>query len=85
MEIDSESGQIIQKWSPKEKSKTGDTMGDALKKLEEGKKRRENLLEIKKGELEGQKKRIEDAFRKEVDRVKKEGIKDAPQNPFDRE
>ncbi len=85
MEIDSETGDILKKWAPKDKSKGGDTMEDALRNLKEGKKWRENLLKRTKDEIEGQKKKIEDAFRKEVDRVKREGIKDAPQNPFDRD
>lgn len=84
MEIDAESGEILKKWSPKQKTEEGgDRMGEALKKLEEDKKRRVDLLERKKGELADQKKKIEDAFRKEVDRVKKEGVKDPPPRPFD--
>jgi hypothetical protein len=83
MEIDTESGEILQKWSPKEKTDSGDKMGDALKKLEDDKKRRVDLLEKKKGELADQKKKLEDVFRKEVDRVKKEGVKDQPPRPFD--
>ena len=58
MEIDVETGEVVQKWSPKDKNKGGDTMADALRKLGEDKK-------------------------KEVDRVKKEGVKDAPPRPFD--
>jgi hypothetical protein len=83
MEVDSETGDILQKWSPQEKAEGGDRMESALKKLEDQKKKRVSLFEEKKGELEGQKKKLEDAFKKEVDRVKKEGVKDAPLRPFD--
>jgi hypothetical protein len=82
MEVDVETGDVVKKWSAKERAEDN-TMEGALKKLEEAKKRRASLFENTKEELEGQKKKIEDAFRKEVDRVKKEGIKDAPPNPFD--
>lgn len=83
MEIDAETGEMIKKWPAKEKSASGDTMGDALKKLEEDKKRRESLLERRKSEIEAQKKKAEDLFRKEVDKVKKEGLKEGPPRPFD--
>src|SRR4051812_9362720 len=83
MEIDAETGEMLQKWSAKQKSESGDKMGDALKKLEDDKMRRVDLLEKKKSELEDQKRKLDDAFRKEVDRVKKEGVKDRPPRPFD--
>jgi len=82
MEVDAETGEVVKKWSPKERAEES-TMEGALKKLEDDKKRRVALFENRKEELENQKKKIEDAFQKEVDRVKKEGIKDAPPRPFD--
>ena len=83
MEINVETGEIVQKWSPQERAAGGDKMETALKRLDEAKKRRVSLFDEKKGELDGQKKKIEETFRKEVDRVKKEGVKDAPPRPFD--
>jgi hypothetical protein len=83
MEIDTETGEVVQKWSPQEKAAGGDKMEAALKKLNDAKKQRVSLFEKKKDELESQKKKIEDAFKKEVDRIKKEGVKDAPPRPFD--
>jgi hypothetical protein len=83
MEVDVETGEVVQKWSPQERASGEDKMEAALKKLEQDKKRRVSLFDEKKGELDDQKKKIEDAFRKEVDRVKKEGVKDAPPRPFD--
>ena len=83
MEIDAETGEMIKKWPAKEKSKTGDTMGDALKKLEEDKKKREGLFDRRKSEIEDQKKRAEDVFRKGVDKIKKEGLGEGPPTPFD--
>jgi predicted nuclease with TOPRIM domain len=82
MEIDAETGEMIKKW-PKKKSESGDMMGDALKKLEDDKKKREGLFDRRKTEIEDQKKRAEDLFRKGVDKVKKEGLGEAPPTPFD--
>ena len=83
LEIDSESGDIVQKWSPQQRHEGGDKMAGALRKLDDAKKKRLSLFEQKKDELEDQKKKAQDVFRKEVDRVRKEGVKDAPLRPFD--
>lgn len=83
MEVNAETGDVLQKWAPGEESSEKDKMKAALTKLSEGKKRRENLFDQKKQELEGQKKQIEDLFKQEVERVKKEGVKENPLKPFD--
>lgn len=87
IEIDATTGAVLKKW-PKSDLKSDDTtdrMASALKKLEEEKRRRGGLFEKKKSELEGQKKKLENSFQSEVERVKKEGISDEPLNPFDME
>lgn len=84
MEISAESGEILQKWAPGENNNPNeDKMSAALKKIEEAKKKRAGLFDAKRGELEGNKKKVQDDFKKEVDRVKKEGVKDNPLRPFD--
>jgi hypothetical protein len=85
MEIDAETGDVINKWSASEKHQNaGDRMQAALKKLEDDKKRRATLFDQTKGEIEGQKKKLESAFEKEVKRLKKEGLGDKPPvRPFD--
>src|SRR4051812_36031970 len=84
MEVNAETGAIVQKWPPKQKAAgDGDKMSSALKKLEEDKKKRAGLFDKKKEEMEGQKKKIEDAFKKEVERAKKEGVSENPFRPFD--
>jgi ElaB/YqjD/DUF883 family membrane-anchored ribosome-binding protein len=84
MEVNAESGDVVQKWSAQEKlEEGGDKMSSALKKLDEAKKRRVNLFDQKKDELKDKKKRIENAFKNEVERVKKEGVKENPFKPFD--
>jgi hypothetical protein len=84
MEVDTDSGKILQKWETRDKNEEqGDKMVSALKKLEDAKKKRATLFDQTKGELEGQKKKLESTFQSEVERVKKEGVKEKPFNPFD--
>ena len=84
MELDVESGEIINKWSHQERNQSGeDKMSSALKKIEQGKKNRANLFDKAKGELEGQKKRIEESFREQVAKAKKEGPAKKAFTPFD--
>jgi uncharacterized protein YpuA (DUF1002 family) len=83
MEINSETGEIVGKWSAAEKTKDEDKMSSALKKIEEAKKKRAGLFDSKKEELESQKKKNEDVFRKEVEKVKKEGLGEKPFRPLD--
>jgi hypothetical protein len=84
MEVNSETGQIVQKWAPGEKGADGENkIAAALKKMEEDKKRRVGLFDQTKDDLEAQKKKLENVFKKEVDRIKKEGIKENPIRPFD--
>ena len=84
MEVDPSTGEVLQKWPAGQKTGADtDRMAAALKKIEDDKKKRASLFEQKRGEMEGQKKKIEDAFKKEVERVKKEGVDDKPLRPFD--
>jgi hypothetical protein len=73
---------VIQKWEASTETPT-DKMSSALKKIGEGKKRRETLFDAKKNEIEGQKKEVENLFRKEVEKAKREGVKENPFKPFD--
>jgi len=84
MEVDSETGDVLKKWAPTAANPDdGDKMESALKKLEADKKKREGLLEKTRDGLANQKKKLEDAFKKEVEKVKKEGVKEKPFRPFD--
>ena len=84
MEVDSETGFVLKKWAPSEKPiNDGDKMSAALKKLEEDKKKREGLFDKTREGLSGQKKKLEQAFQDEVEKVKKEGVKENPLRPFD--
>lgn len=82
MEVKAESGEVVQKWEPTTETPV-DKMSSALKKIGEGKKRRETLFDSKKNEIEGQRKEVENLFRKEMEKVKKEGVKENPLKPFD--
>ena len=83
MEVNSETGEVVQKWESHPEELGKDKMSSALKKIDEGKKRRQNLFDLKKQEIEGQKKQAEDIFRKEIERAKKEGVSENPLKPFD--
>lgn len=84
LEVKADSGDVVQKWSSKDKlSEGGDKMASAMKKLEDAKKRRAGLFDQKKEEMEGQKKRTEQTFQETVERVKKEGVTESPIRPFD--
>lgn len=84
MEVKAENGEVVQKWSPSElASADKDKMASALQKLADDKKKRAGLFDQKRQQIEGQKKHVEDVFRQEVERVKKEGIKENPLKPFD--
>ncbi len=86
LEIDLNTGKILQSWSPSDKSMTSEErMSSALKKIKDDKAKRATLFDEKKNEMDSQKKKSEDSFIKEVERLKKEGLKEKPQNPFDRD
>lgn len=83
MEINIETGDIVQKWAPGEKNQKGDKMESALQKLQEAKAKRAGLFDQKKGELDSQKKKAADLFKKQVEKAKKEGVAENPIRPFD--
>lgn len=84
LEVEAESGELVGKWAKGERhASADDKMSSALKKLQEAKEKRATLFDKTKGALEGQKKRIEESFREEVERAKKEGPGKKPFRPFD--
>lgn len=84
MEVDVQTGKIVQQWEKKgEGDQDKDKMSLAFKKLEEAKEKRKDLFLKKKGELENQRKKILGQFEKDVERVKKEGVDETPLRPFD--
>jgi len=58
-------------------------MSSALQKLQDDKAKRSGLFNLKKEELEDQKKNAADVFKKQVEKVKKEGVTEKPLSPFD--
>jgi len=84
MEIDAESGQVVNKWSRDQRlASSDDKMSSALKKLEDDKKKRATFFDKAKGDLEGQKKKLEESFKKQMEKAKKEGVPEKPFRPFD--
>ncbi len=83
MEVNLETGKVINKWSHEERNQSGeDRMSSALKKIGEDKKKRASLFDKTKEELEGQKKKLEQSFRDQIEKAKKDGV-EKPINPFD--
>jgi uncharacterized Zn finger protein (UPF0148 family) len=84
LEVNAEDGRVVNKWTASERNKSGeDKMKSALQKLQDDKKKRETLLENTKSNLDAKKKRMDEAFRKEVEKIKKEGLGEKPLTPFD--
>jgi len=84
LEINTETGKVVQKWAPGEKKQSADDkLSAALKKIDEGKKKRATLFDQTQEVLADQKKKAESSFLKEVERIKKEGVVEKPTNPFD--
>jgi hypothetical protein len=86
MEIDAESGKMLKKWGPSEKlAADQDKMQAALRKLENDKKRRATILDDTRNRIASDKRKAESLFEQQVKKIKKEGIAEKPQNPFDRD
>lgn len=85
LEADAESGKIVNGWKHDEVPQSAkDKLESALRKIEEGKKKRKDLFESTKGQIDEKRKQAEDLFKKEVNKIKKEGGKvERPASPFD--
>ena len=85
LEIDPESGEVVNKWSASDRNASGaDKMTAALKKIEEARRSRKDLFDRKRVEMEDKKRRLEDEFRKNVEKAKNDGAGDKkPISPFD--
>jgi hypothetical protein len=74
LEVNAESGKIVNKWKHEDIPKSADDrLKGALRKIEEDKKKRKDLFESTRDRLDEKKKDAQDAFQKEVERIKKEG------------
>ena len=85
LEIDAATGEVVNKWAAAERNASGaDKMSTALKKLQTDKESRKDLFDRKRSEMDEQKRRLEDVFRKNVEKAKSEGAEDEkPLRPFD--
>ena len=83
MEVNLETGKVVNKWSHAEKELSGeDRMSAALKKIDQDKKKRSSLFDKTKEEIEGQKRKLEETFQEQIEKAKKEGPA-KPFSPFD--
>lgn len=84
MEIDAETGKVLKKWAASEKlTADQDRMKHALQKLEDEKKKRATILDDTRQRLAERKKKTDNIFREQVEKIKKEGISEKPPSPFD--
>lgn len=85
LEVDLESGKIVNRWKHEDIPKSpDDRLRGALQKIEESKRKRRDLFESTRGKLDEKKKEIEDVFEREVEKIRKEGGKvEPPKRPFD--
>ncbi|MEK7287748.1 MAG: hypothetical protein AAB091_04235 [Elusimicrobiota bacterium] len=85
LEVGADSGKVLQKWpsgrlqggSPEER------FGDALKKMDEAKKKREDYFSNAASEMQDKKKKAQRLFEEQVKKIKKEGLETPPERPFD--
>ena len=82
MEVDRESGKLLQHWAKREQFK-GDPLKGAVQKLKDDQKRLENWFSTAQGQLEAQKKRALERFEQERQRIAREGDTSRPPNPMD--
>ncbi|MBI4057433.1 MAG: hypothetical protein HY399_07820 [Elusimicrobia bacterium] len=83
MQVDRESGKIVQKWVPSSPPVQGDRMKAAMEKLQREKEKRENYFSSAQEAEEKKKKELRERFEKEKERIKKEGDTTPPPRPFD--
>ena len=84
MEVDSGSGKILEYWSPSNKGKNpGDKFSQAVKRLEEEKKKAQRNITSFQSELEEKKQKSREAFEKELRRIREEKDTSPPPRHFD--
>lgn len=83
LDIDRQTGEIVRKWKAGEKAApAAERFKEAIQKLEQEKKTREARFQEAQTLLKGKKKKIEEAFEKEVKKAKEEGPAKPP-HPLD--
>ena len=82
VEVDRESGRVLQHWAKHERPK-GDPLKHAVDKLKADQARLENWFVTAQDQLEAQKKRALERFEAERQRIAREGDTSRPPNPLD--
>ncbi|MBI4051696.1 MAG: hypothetical protein HY400_04245 [Elusimicrobia bacterium] len=85
VEIDRESGKVLQKWPPSSLGVApgGDKLKAAMQKLQKDKESREKYFSTAKESEEERKRKLREQFEKEKERIRKEGDITPPERPFD--
>ncbi|MBI2070073.1 MAG: hypothetical protein HYT79_05665 [Elusimicrobia bacterium] len=84
LEVDAGSGKVVNKWEGGRKDKpAGERFSEAVQKLEEGKKKRDEFFSSAAERLKEKKKKTDDLFGEQLKKVKEEGLEGPPERPFD--
>ncbi|MCX5788363.1 MAG: hypothetical protein NTX64_07670 [Elusimicrobia bacterium] len=82
IEVDRESGKLIEHWTKQERPK-GDPLQAAVEKLKTDQAKLENWFSTAQGQMEAQKKKARERFEAEARRIAREGDTSRPPNPMD--
>ena len=85
LEVSADSGKILQKWpaGQLQGSSPQECFGDALKKMDEAKKKREDYFSNAASQMQDKKKKAQKLFEEQVKKIKEEGLDKPPERPFD--
>ncbi|MBI4667879.1 MAG: hypothetical protein HY747_01640 [Elusimicrobia bacterium] len=84
LEVDAVSGKLVNKWEGGRKDKPAqERFSDAVKQIEEGKKKRDEFFSSAHEHLKEKRKLAEKLFGESLKKVKDEGLDEPPLRPFD--
>ncbi|MFH1023870.1 MAG: hypothetical protein V1809_10850 [Planctomycetota bacterium] len=83
LEVNPVNGRVVQHWKPVRHDAGADVLEDTLQKIRADKEARGTLFESAKDKLGEKKKKAEDLFKKEIERLKTEDDGTPPMNPMD--
>ncbi|MFH1283284.1 MAG: hypothetical protein ABII27_06425 [bacterium] len=78
MYVDACSGEVVEKWQKLAKDPSRDQLAEALQKISREKENRQVKFQKAQSELTEKKQKIEEAFKKQLKKVKEEGEQGRP-------
>ena len=84
VEVEAASGKLVNKWQKKNPEQSrGERFNDALREINEGKKKRDEYFSSAADKLQEKKKKANQLFGEQLKKVKEEGLIEPPPRPFD--